>query len=88
MRTVEQTIEALRQPGIPRAATVTFAFSNGLANQAKPTSITLQELHQLAAAASPRAPEILGRVRCARCKADVTIGQPHDCPRRRRTQHA
>ena len=87
MRTVEQTIEALRQPGIPRSATVTFAFSNGVANQAKPTTITLQELRELAAAASPKASEILGRVQCARCKADVTIGQPHDCPRRERTHH-
>lgn len=84
MRTVEQVIEALRQPGIPRSATVTFAFSNGVANQAKPTTITLQELHQLAAAASPRAAEILGRVTCHLCKAEVTIGHPHNCPRTER----
>lgn len=87
MRSIEQTIEALRQPGIPRLATVTFAFNNGLANQQKQTTITLQELRVLATAASPRGAEILGRVTCHLCKQDATIGEPHDCPRRRRSQH-
>ncbi len=87
MRTLEQTIEALRQPGIPAQATVAFAFSNGVANQQKLTTITLQELRALAAAASPRAAEILGRVTCSLCKADVRIGERHDCPRRRRPDH-
>ena len=48
MRTIEETVAALRQPGVPLSAKLTFRYSNGICAVEKQTTITLQELQQLA----------------------------------------
>lgn len=49
MKPIEQIIEELRQPGIPRTAVVHLRYSNGVAQQERVTTLTLRDLQALAA---------------------------------------